>query len=205
MAMDLYSPLSLFRNLWTRWDNSKPQQFQRVGLRRPPASIDCDTLVASSQLAQQPRIDYAYDPLAALPIQSRQKLSRLANGDTSPNGHFMSNSMPLDPLSAGLPYRSSLDHVRASKFWEANLSETITLFELLAVDKSASDIEVDHGITVAKLAGKALRTDLEHQMVLATHYMFPGASEQRIRQIAALVLTYFIFDGELALLWIFPC
>ena len=152
-------------------------------------------LAAPSQLAELPKIKYLYDPLPALPIQCNHHLYKLPSEVTSYNGHFNSNSIPLNPVSAGLPYRSSLDHVRASKFWESNLSEAVRLLQMLAVDSSAFDIEVDHGTTVAKLAKKALRPGLEHQMVLATHYMFPGADQQRIKQISALMIIYFVFDG----------
>ena len=75
--------------------------------------------------------------------------------------------------------------------WTANLSETSNVLKMLAVDEPATDIEVDHGITLARLAKKALRPGHEHQMVLATQYIFPSADEQRIKQIPALMIIYF--------------
>ena len=85
--------------------------------------------------------------------------------------------------------------MRASKYWNTNLRETTKLLEILAADESTTDIDVEHGITLTKLAKKALRPGREHQMVLATQYMFPSADEQRIRLIAALMIIYFVFDG----------
>ena len=200
MATILPYLLSTFRGFWNRLDDMVIQPIQEPKPYKSSASANMERLAAPSQLAKLPKIEYLYDPLPALPIQSNHHLSKLPSQATSYNGHFSSNSIPLNPLSAGLPYRSSLDHVRASKFWDSNLSETVRLLQMLAVDDSASDIEVDHGITVAKLAKKALRPGLEHQMVLATHYMFPGADQQRIKQISALMIIYFVFDGSSTLL-----
>ena len=49
--------------------------------------------------------------------------------------------------------------------------------KMLAVDDSASDVEVDHSTTLTKLAKKALQPGREHQMVLTTQYMFPSADD----------------------------
>lgn len=89
--------------------------------------------------------------------------------------------------------------MHANKFWQSNLGETVDLLTLLAEDDSAHDIEVDRGITLAKLARKALRPGLEHQMVLATHYMFPCADEHMTKLISALMIIYFVFDGAFSL------
>ena len=162
---------------------------------KDPAAIDLGRLGNTSDIADLPRIEYSYDPLAALPDYLKQVPIPLPSGATTKNICSSLNSVKLDPARARLPYRCSLDHVYASKFWASNLSETVKILSLLAEDDCASDIEVDHGITVAKLAKKALRPGLEHQIVLATHYMFPAANEQRIKQISALMILYFVFDG----------
>ena len=165
----------------------------------PPAStpspIDLEKLAAPSDLSYLPAIKYAYNPLPVLPLHIKTPSSPLTSGATPVNQYSSCNSIRLDPLSAGLPYYSSIDYVRASKYWKTNLSETTKLLGILAVDDSATDIEVDHGITLTKLAKLALRPGREHQMVLATQYMFPSADEQRIRLIAALMIIYFVFDG----------
>ncbi len=107
----------------------------------------------------------------------------------------VASAIHLDVSAAGLPYRSSLDHVVASRHWKANLKENVRLLVLLAADTAASDIEVKNGITLAKLARATLAPGHEHRIILATHYMFPYADEERIKQIAALMIIYFIFDG----------
>ena len=160
-----------------------------------PSPIDLQKLALPSDLRYLPAIKYAYNPLPALPLHVKPPSFPLTSGAMAANQYSSSNSIRLDPFSAGLPYYSSIDYVRASKYWKTNLNETMKLLEILAVDNSATDIEVDHGITLTKLAKKALRPGREHQIVLATHYMFPNADEQRIRLIAALMIIYFVFDG----------
>ena len=157
--------------------------------------IDLQKLEVPSDLSCLPTIKYAYNPLPALPHRIKPPPFPLTSGAAAVNQYSLRNSIRLDPISAGLPYHSTIDHVRASKYWTTNLNETTNLLEILAVDNSATDIEVDHGITLTKLAKKALRPGREHQMVLATQYMFPSADEQRIRLIAALMIIYFVFDG----------
>ena len=187
--------VSVFRIFWNTFDGSKRQQSQYVEPASFPAPVDLEKLAVHSDLSCLPRIKYAYNPLPALHLPIKQPRLRLISGATAVNRYSLRNSISLDPFSAGLPYCSSIDHVRASKYWKANLDATIKLLEMLAVDNSPSDIEVDHGITLSKLAKKALRPGYEHQIVLATQYMFPSADEQRIRQIAALMIIYFVFDG----------
>ena len=159
------------------------------------STIDLQKLAVPSDLSYLPTIKYAYNPLPALPLHIKPPSFPLTSGATAVNQYSSRNSIRLDPFSAGLPYYSSIDHVRASKHWKTNLNETTKLLEILAIDNSATDIEVDHGITLTKLAKKALRPGREHQMVLATQYMFPSADEHRIRLIAALMIIYFVFDG----------
>ena len=186
---------SILKIFGTKVDDSRLHHSQKLDSGRIPASMDLRKLATPSDVSSLPTIKYAYDPLPGLPAYPKQRLFRLPSGATAQNKLLSLNSVKLDPLSAGLPYRCSIGHVHASRFWESNLGETVTLLNMLAEDNSASDIEVDHGITLAKLARKALRPGLEHQMVLATHYMFPSADEQRVKQISALMIIYFVFDG----------
>lgn len=186
---------SIFKSFWARLGDTKLHHPVELDFSCPPTSIDLRKLATPSDTAYLPTIKYAYDPLPALAFPFDQRICQLPSGTMGKNSFLSLNSVQLDPLSAGLPYRCSIDHVRASKFWESILGETVKLLNLIALDNSTSDIEVDHGITVGKLARKALRPGLEHQMVLATNYMFPGADEQRIKQISALMIIYFVFDG----------
>ena len=152
-------------------------------------------LAAAADLALIPALHYAYDPLPAQARQARQ-LALHYNERPSATGSFIShNSIGLSPWAAGLPFRSSLPEVRASRHWQDNLGETLQLLQLLALEKSASDIEVKGGITLRKLADAALRPGFEDQMMLAAHYMFPAADGERMRLIAALTVMYFVFDG----------
>ena len=185
----------MLKSFFRRPDESRVQYSDKIDSSGCPASIHLERLATSSDTAYLPAIEYAYDPLPALSINIKQPLRTWPSGATTTNSSLSLNSVQLDPLSAGLPYRCSIDHVRASKFWRSNLGETVNLLNMLAKDDSASDVEVDHGITVAKVAKKALQRGFEHQIVLETHYMFPGADESRIKLISALMIFYFVFDG----------
>ena len=195
MAPVQYMTLSALRSVWLLFESSKCQHTKYPEPASSPSPIDLKKLAVPSDLSYLPTIKYAYNPLPALPLRIKEAPFLLISGAMAVNQHSLRNSIRLDPFSAGLPYCSSIDYVRANKYWKTNLNETMKLLEMLAADDSASDIEVDHGITLAELAKKALRPGREHQMVLATQYMFPSADEQRIRQIAALMIVYFVFDG----------
>ena len=154
-------------------------------------------LAASKDRPFLPPVQYAYDPI----IECPSYLQATAYGfpiDITRNDKRPTclHSIRIDPLAAGLPYRSSLNYVRASRFWKANIEETIRILELLATDQSADDVEVDHGLTLAKIASKELHSDIENRIVLATTYMFSGADESRTRLIAVLMVLYFVFDGK---------
>ena len=191
----IFSILHMLRYFWTIVDKSKLEKSKSSEFTSTPSPIDLRKLAAPSDLALLPTIEYAYDPLPEQPRCRDYHPLILPDEATAINKHTSLNSILIDPISAGLPYRSTINHVRASKHWKANLDETLILLDLLASDNSASDIEVKHGITLSKLAQSQLRPGREHQMVLATHYMFPSASERRIRLIAALTVLYFVFDG----------
>ena len=188
---------SMLKSFWTKSIDSELAKSDKLDSRSSPASIDLRRLGTPSDLAFLPIIAYAYDPLPAQPGCLDQPSFQLPSGATATarNSFLSLNAVQLHPRSAGLPLRCSIDHVYASRFWKSNLAETVTLLNLLASDDSTSDIEVDRGLTVAKLARKALRPGLEHDIVLGTHYMFPLADEQRVKHISALMIYYFVFDG----------
>ena len=187
---------SLLESFCRRPDESKLQYSDKIEPSSCPASIHLERLATPSDTACLPAIEYAYDPLPTLSVNVQQGSRKLPSGATTTNSSLSLNSVPLDPLSAGLPYRCSIDHVRASRLWGSNLGETVNLLKILAMDDSASDIEVDHGISLAKLAKKKLQPGFEHELVLATHYLFPGADESRIKLISALSMLYAVFDGS---------
>ena len=191
----ILSTLDVFRYLWTILHSPDLEDTQKPEPASIASAIDLKKLATPSDLAFLPTIEYAYDPLPAQARYLKYSPCLLPRGTIAINEHTSLNSVKLNPFSAGLPYRSNIDHVRASKHWAANFGETLKLLDLLAADNSVSDIEVKHGITLSKLARSQLRPGRENQMALATHYMFPSASEDRMRQIAALTILYFVFDG----------
>ena len=154
-------------------------------------------LAAPKDRSLLPPVRYAYDPIAECPSYLHAPAHGFPINTTRNNKRVTClNSIQIDPLAAGLPFRSSLNYVRASRYWKANVEETIRILELLAADHSASDVEVDHGLTLAKIARKELQSDIENRIVLATTYMFSGADESRTRLIAVLMVLYFVFDGK---------
>ena len=160
-------------------------------LRREPRG----SLASRSELGGVPAVRYAYDPLPSLPRPQATALCQNQTWMVPRCREATKNAVRLDPISAGLPLRSSLDHVHASRNWDANFQETIEFLTLLAEDDCSTDVEVKHGITLAKLAKAAIQPGCEDQMVLATHYMFPCADRARIRHIAAFTVMFFVFDG----------
>ena len=162
---------------------------------KPHSSIYYSNQILMKASSFLPKVEYAYNPLPGLPHTLEGSSHGTPCKEPPFRKHTSTNSVNLDPHSIGLPYRSTLDHVRASRYWKANQGETVKFLRLLADDGCSSDIEVKRGITLSKLAKTALRPGCENQTVLATHYVFPDASEVRIRHIAALTVMYFVFDG----------
>ncbi|KAF7513032.1 hypothetical protein GJ744_011298 [Endocarpon pusillum] len=161
-----------------------------------PAFMNLGNLAAPCDLANITPIQYAYDPVPDASRYLDPKLSKFPSVAKKSNLSISRNTTLLHPLEAGLPYRSSLDGVRESRHWRSNLIATVKVLNLLAADNNAADIEVDHGLTVGKLAKKELRPGLESRVVLATPYMFPSADERRIEMIAVLMILYFVFDDK---------
>ena len=69
------------------------------------------------------------------------------------------------------------------------------LLQLLASDQSATDFVVMNGITMAKLAQRELCSGVEHRFCKASMYMYPSASEERTRLLAASMVMMFLFDA----------
>ncbi|KAL8787403.1 MAG: hypothetical protein Q9195_007778 [Heterodermia aff. obscurata] len=163
---------------------------------RSQSGLDLRRLVSPSESNYLPPIEYAYDPLASIITLPPQTFWYFPNFATRKNPCTVLNSIQLDPHAAGLPYRSSIRSTYANKHWTSNRTETLRLLKLLASDDSESDIVVDQGITLAKLAKKQLRPGVQHNIALATQYMYPSADPERIKLISALMLLYFVFDDK---------
>ena len=140
---------------------------------------------------------YAHDPVPKYP---NYLAPVRANGIRVPNSPskdgLRSNGLRLYPLAAKLPYRCTLDAAHESRYWRQSLNASTKLLELLARDQSTGDIVVGNGITLAGLAQKELRPGLEYRFNKATTYMYPFASEERIKLLAAMMVMQFVFDGK---------
>ena len=163
---------------------------------RSLSTMDVRRLVSPSNLKYLPPIEYAYDPLASIIPLASHPVRQFFGCATQRHPCSVVNSIQLDPHAAGLPYRSSIKSAYANKHWTSNRTETLGLLKLLASDDSDSDIVVDQDITLANLAKKQLRPGVQHNIALATQYMYPNADPQRIKLISALMLLYFLFDDK---------
>lgn len=142
-------------------------------------------------------IRYAYDPVVAAPSYLNPVPLSFPLKASKPCPQLRKNSVRVHPLRGGLPYRSSLNHVRSCKHFAANILESTELLEKIMTERSAADVPVGAaGITLGKLAKHELRPGIADRMSLAATYMFPAADEKRIRIIAVLMIMYFIFDGQ---------
>lgn len=163
---------------------------------RPQPALDIRKLASPSDFHDLPPIEYAYDPLASIGPLNSHPFRHFPSYTTRENSCSILNSIQLDPHAAGLPYRSSIKSTYANRHWISNRTETLGLLMLLASDDSDSDIVGDQGITFAKLAQKQLRPGVQHNIALATQYMYPSADPRRIKLISALMLLYFVFDDK---------
>ena len=163
---------------------------------RPPSAFDIRRLAPPSDFQYLPPIEYTYDPLASIIPLASHPVRYFLSCATQRHPCSDVNSIQLDPHAAGLPYRSSIKSTYSNKHWTSNRTETLALLKLLARDDSDSDIVVDQGITLAKLAKRQLRPGVQHDIALATQYMYPSADPQRINLISALMLLYFLFDDK---------
>lgn len=198
VMMSLKSLYSLlFRYEWPSDKTTKESKTTAV-TKRP--TLHLERLAAPRDLPHIAPVGYAYDPAPNIPHYLRPSPLTFPQLADKPNDCIQNNTIRLLPQEAGLPYRSSFNLVRQSKFWKANLDETIKVLELIAQDNTTADVEVGNGITLARLAKKELRPGIEHRMVVATSHMFSSADERRIRMIATLMIMYFVFDGKIYLI-----
>ena len=169
---------------------AKPSEIQA------PESYDFSRLVSSADGAQTKPIHYVYDPVPDIPLYLHPRVIDRVSYAERVNFPMNQNALQLNPIAAGLPYRSSFASVCSNKHFGAIIEETTQVLRLLANHGSALDVEVGHGITVARIAEKELRPGIEDRLLLATTHMFPCADEVKARQIACLMILYFVFDGK---------
>jgi hypothetical protein len=175
-----------------------PSLVSRQKKSSPTPERDLKKIVPSPEdLKKISPICYAYDPVPMVTSYLRPIPLPFPSRASQSCSHISCNSTRVYPLSAGLPYRSSLNHVRGCKHFQANLLESVAVLESIVAEKSTADIPVGRtGITLAGLAQKELRPGIANRIPLATVYMFPAADEKRVRIIATLMILLFIFDGK---------
>lgn len=147
-------------------------------------------------------VEYAHDPVPNIPAYLSVSDSPFPRSDLEASYHHPSVAIRLHPRSAGLPYRCSLDATYENRFWRSGLESSRLLLQLLAADRSVTDIVVGDGITMATLAQKTLKPGMEHRFCKAATYMYPFSDEERMKLLSASMVMMFLFDGRVAL-WCF--
>ena len=159
------------------------------------ATPDLTRLAASKDLACISRVRYAHDPVPKLPRYIRPLSIRFPKTGFGENVEMLQNAIKLFPQVARLPFRG-IDGVYENKHWKASLNASLKMLKLIADDHSASDIEVNNGVTLARLAEKELRPGTEDRFNRATTYMYPFGTKERTELLATMMVMQFLFDGE---------
>lgn len=173
----------------------------------PGTSVKCqpDLLrLTAAPLKQQEIsiIEYAHDPVPNAPKYLSVSGSPFPKSALEANHRHPCFAIRLQPQLAGLPYRCTLDATYESRFWRSGLESCQILLQLLAADRSATDIVVGNNITMATLAQKTMRPGMEHRFCKAATYMYAFSDEERMRLLSASMVMMFLFDGRAAL-WCF--
>lgn len=175
------------------------QQARAIIQRRPmPATSlerqpDLLRLTAAPQKQENSVVEYAHDPVPNVPTYLSVSGSPFPRTALEANHRHPSVAIRLQPRSAGLPYRCSLDATYENRFWRSGLESSRLLLQLLAADRSATDIVVGNGFTMATLAQKELRPGMEHRFCKAASYMYPFSDEERMRLLSAsMVMMFFV-------------
>lgn len=151
-------------------------------------------LAATPDLGYISSVEYAHDPVPRAPCFLAAKDVPFPQRETSqPNKRY---AIRLRPRESNLPYRCTLDQAHESRFWRSGLEASNRLLELLADDRSITDIVVGKGETVARFAQRELRPGFEHRFCKATSYMYPFSNEERTKLLASSMVMMFLFDGK---------
>jgi hypothetical protein len=105
------------------------------------------------------------------------------------------NSIPLDPVSAKLPWHSGFTSLRQNKHWETNLRCTTELLQLFAEDANLSSAYNTSRQGLAYFAKRELETRSFDRYSRFATYMFPDADERRSALLAQVILLIVLFDG----------
>lgn len=160
-------------------------------------------LTAAPQKQQENSVvEYAHDPVPNIPTYFSVSGSPFPRSVLEANHHHPSVAIRLQPRSAGLPFRCSLDATYENRFWRSGLESSRLLLQLFAADRSATDIVVGNGVIMATLAQKTLRLGMEHRFCKVVSYMYPFFDEERMRLLSVFMVMMFLFDGRIVL-WCF--
>ena len=166
-----------------------------TSVERPP---DLFRLTAAHKQQENSIVEYAHDPVPNVPAYLSVSGSPFPRSAPEANHHHTNGAIRLHPQAAGLPYRCSLEATYENKFWRAGIESSRLLLQLLAADRSATDIVVGNGTTMATLAQKTLRPGMEHRFCKAATYMYPFSDEERMKLLSASMVMMFLFDGRTA-------
>lgn len=159
------------------------------------AAPDLTRLAASKDQTNISQVRYAHDPVPKLPRYIKDLPFCFPKTKLEQNAAILQNAVKLFPREARLPFRC-MDAVYENRYWKASLDASLKMLKLIANDQSASDIEVDNGVTLARLAQKELRPGTEDRFNRATTYMYPFGTKERTELLAAMMVMQFLFDGE---------
>jgi len=105
------------------------------------------------------------------------------------------NSIPVFPVHAKLPWYSSIHHVRQNIHWPMAVEATRVLLQHFASDQTATSILKNGGKSYSEIAAKELPM-LHDNWTRFCAYLWPAASEERLKLIAETIVYIFIFDGK---------
>jgi hypothetical protein len=108
---------------------------------------------------------------------------------------FSTNSIPVFPTHAKLPWHSSIHHVRQNTHWQMAVEATRVLLQHFASDQTTTSILKEGGRSYAEMAAKELPF-LHDNWTRFNAYLWPAASEKRLELIAETIVYIFIFDGK---------
>ena len=156
---------------------------------------DLSKLTVAHELQEISSVEYAHDPVPNPPSYLALPDDMFLPTCLTTDAVVRKFAIRLHPQASHLPYRCTLQETYESRFWRSGLDSSTKLLQLLASDQSATDFVVRNGITMAKLAQRELCSGFEHRFCKASMYMYPFASEERTRLLAASMVMMFLFDG----------
>lgn len=146
---------------------------------------------------EQVPLIFCYDYLPFLPSTLRPSPWGFENPckDWEKTLQYQQNAITVNPQAANLPFHSGLN-VRANRFFVCIIEYTETLCKMFAADENLRDIPLLNGTPLADIAIRQLRKPPMERFIVSTIYLFPYASKDRLRLIAASAVLIVFFDGK---------